>query len=216
MSSPPALPSDQCLLYLVRHGATDNNLANPPLLQGCRIDPQLSADGIDQARQAARALFQQQINHVVASPLQRAQQTASLIALTCGLKVQTEPAFREVDVGAWEQRSWAEIAQTEPEAYRHFLDDPGSHGYREGENFQQVLDRVLPALLRLLQANLGSRVVVVGHNIVNRVLIAHAMELSFRQARSIHLDNGGISVMHFQASRLRLLTLNSALHLTQG
>jgi broad specificity phosphatase PhoE len=202
------------ILYLIRHGATENNLSDPPRLQGSGVDLPLSVEGLEQAKRAAELMCNLPIRAVIASPLRRAQQTAECIASACGLVLATEPDLREVDVGAWEQRSWVEIAQTEPEAYRNFQLDPGTHGYRGGENFQQVRDRALPALEKWLQTHRGSHLVVVGHNIVNRVLIAHAMGLSFSQARPIHLDNGGISVFHYEATQLRLLTLNSAFHLS--
>jgi broad specificity phosphatase PhoE len=205
--------SGRTILYLIRHGATENNLSDPPRLQGSGVDLPLSGAGMEQAKRAAALMRPLPIRAVIASPLRRAQQTAECIASACGLILATEPDLREVDVGAWEQRSWVEIAQTEPEAYRNFQADPGTYGYRGGENFQQVRDRALPALEKWLQAHRGSHVVVVGHNIVNRVLIAHAMGLSFSQARPIHLDNGGISVFLYEAAQLRLLTLNSAFHL---
>ena len=53
---PPCPAPDVCWLYLVRHGATANNRARPPRLQGRRTDPELSEEGHRQARQTGRAL----------------------------------------------------------------------------------------------------------------------------------------------------------------
>ena len=69
-----------CTLYLVRHGATDNNLHNPPRLQGQRVDLGLSAAGKAQAEQTARFLATRPLAAVFSSPMLRARQTAEAIA----------------------------------------------------------------------------------------------------------------------------------------
>ena len=68
----------------------------------------------------------------------RSRETAEIIAAPHGLVVQTIAEISEVDVGQWEGRSWVEIAQTEPDAYRQFQENCGQHGYAGGENLTQV------------------------------------------------------------------------------
>jgi broad specificity phosphatase PhoE len=101
--------SDTCTLYLVRHGATINNTADPPLLQGCKSDPPLSEAGIAQAEAAARLLSRRPIDVVYCTPLLRSRQTAERIAACHSLFVEEVPQLTECDVGLWEGRSWVEI-----------------------------------------------------------------------------------------------------------
>jgi broad specificity phosphatase PhoE len=198
---------------MVRHGATDNNLADPPLLQG-RADVPLSAAGHQQAERTAGLLSQQKIRCVYASPLLRARQTAEAITKPHGLDVKIVDSLIEVDVGDWEGRSWKEISVSEPVQYRQFMADPAEHGYAGGENVNDLYRRVQPAMEQLLASNLGEQIVVVGHNLVNRAFLGQLIGLSLAQVRSVNQDNCGVSVVRYRkGGEIKLLSLNSVFHL---
>lgn len=212
-SPAPSLDADTCVMYLVRHGATANNLANPPLLQGRGVDLELSNAGRQQADCAAELLASQRLAAIYSSPLIRARQTAEIIATPHRLEVQLVSALEEVDVGRWEGRSWAEISQTEPEPFRQFIADSAHHGYLGGENMTQVLDRSAPALDALLQQHLGAAIAVIAHNVVNRVYVASLLGIPLARAREINQDNCGVNVIRLRRNETKLLTLNAAFHL---
>ncbi|MHB8863810.1 MAG: histidine phosphatase family protein [Pirellulaceae bacterium] len=212
MSYSPAPAS--CLTFLVRHAATANNLASPPRIQGSGEDVALSADGRAQAARTARFLADQPITAAFASPLQRALETATIVAQPHRVIPTVIPALQEADVGRWEGRTWVEIESTEPEAYRRFVHDPARHGYAGGENFRQVQQRVLPAVMELMQHQLGSLILIVGHNIVNRVLLATLLDVPLAKARGIDQDNCGINVIRYRPGLAKVLTMNAAFHLT--
>ena len=69
-------PPDTTHLYLVRHGATDANLQRPHVLQGRGINLSLNELGQRQAAAVGRFLAGLPIQHVYASPMLRAMQTA--------------------------------------------------------------------------------------------------------------------------------------------
>lgn len=85
-------------LYL-RHGETAWNAEG--LAQG-RSDIPLNARGLAQAEEAAHALASLGVQAIVASPLERAAETARVVARRLGLPVQTEPLLQEVSFGAQE------------------------------------------------------------------------------------------------------------------
>ena len=204
---------DTCIIYLLRHGATDNNLARPPRLQGCGLDVGLSADGRRQAEEA-RLFFQQRPpTAVISSPLRRARETAEIIAQPHGHPLRIVQALREADVGDWEGRSWEEIERDEPEAYRRFRGNPDIVPYTGGENLTQVHQRVTPAFEQLAQDHLGQQVVVVAHNVVNRAFLAGLLGLPLAQAPIISQDNCGINVLRWRGGKFKLRTWNSTFHL---
>jgi broad specificity phosphatase PhoE len=209
---PPTISPDSCILFMVRHGATDNNLAHPPLLQG-RADVPLSVTGYQQAERTAELLSQQKIRRVYASPLLRARQTAEAIAKSHDLNVEIVEGITEIDVGDWEGRSWKEIAVSEPEPYRRFMADPAVNRYAGGENVTELVRRVQPAMEELLASNLGGQIVVVGHNLVNRAFLGQLIGLPLAQVRSVNQDNCGVSVVRYRGGEIKLLSLNSVFHL---
>lgn len=200
-------------MYLIRHGATANNVADPPVLQGCNVDAPLSPEGEAQANAVAQWLSHRAVGSVYASPLIRAQATAARIALPHHLPVQVVPLLREVDVGHWEGRSWVHIAQEEPEAYAQFQSQPDLFGYAGGENLTQVRDRVLPVLTELLQTATQKPIIVVAHNVVNRVYLAHLLKIPLSEARSIPQHNCGVNVIRWHRHAAVVETLNSTFHL---
>jgi broad specificity phosphatase PhoE len=209
----PSPTPDICWLYLVRHGATDNNRADPPRLQGRRTDPALSDEGFEQARQTGRFLADSPVEAVYSSPLLRARQTAEVIAEPHGLGVQIVDDLTEVDVGDWEGRSWDEIQQADPEAYQAFMTDATVNPYLGGENLQTVLDRAVPALERLMETAVGRLIVAVAHNVVNRAYLAHVLGMPVARYRSIPQDNCGLNLLRFCRNRVKAVTINGVFHL---
>jgi broad specificity phosphatase PhoE len=203
-----------CWLYLVRHGATSHNVSRPPILQGRTVDLDLSPQGRRQAEAVSRFLSQAQLSAVYSSALRRARQTADIIAAPHGLEVVEQPHLAEVDVGNWENRSWVEIEQTEPEAFRLFHEDAGNHGYAGGENLSQLLARVRPVFDEILTANVGRCVAVVGHNVVNRTWLSHVLGMPLANARRMLQDNCCVNVVRYTAGEAVVWSLNSTFHLS--
>lgn len=211
----PRSHADENLLLLLRHGATANNTANPPRLQGRGSDMPLSEIGREQARRTAEFLADRAIDAVYASPLSRAVETAEAIAAPHGLTVSRVAEFIECDVGAWEGLSWAEVAAASPDEHRRFLADPAAHSYAGGESLRQVFERAAPALDRLLRGGTGRTIVVVAHNVVNRVVLAPLLGVPLSLARGIPQANCGINVLRHGGGRTKLLTLNGVWHLPE-
>ena len=213
MPPSPALPC--CWLYLVRHGATENNDAYPPRLQGRRTDPPLSAEGLLQAQRTAQWLAGRPLAAVYSSPLLRARQTAEAIAGRHRLEVERVDDLIEVDVGLWEGRAWEEIERTDPEAYRLFMSDATVNPYLGGENLTVVAARAVPAIERLMAQNVGRTIVVVAHNVVNRLYLAHLLKSPLARYRSIPQDNCGVNLLRYEAGEVRPVTINAVEHLVE-
>jgi probable phosphoglycerate mutase len=148
-------------LLVVRHGQSTWNAEGR--WQG-HSDPPLSALGEAQARAGAAAVAALGITAAFSSDLQRARQTAELLAPP-SLEVVVEPMLRERDVGEWEGLTRDEIDAQFPgmrESYRH---PPGF------ETDEDLVGRVHPALMALATRLAdGSVALVVAHGGVIRSL----------------------------------------------
>lgn len=205
--------ADQTTLYLIRHGATDANLARPSRLQGRCHDPALARIGVRQAEATRDFLGIRPIDACYCSPLLRAVQTASIVAAPHGLEPIAIPELIECDVGRWEGLDWGTIRNQEQENYNRFHANPGQFGYPEGESLQDVHRRVTPAIQNLLEMHVGEAILVVAHHVVNRTYLAGLLGLSPDQARQVTLDNCGISVVNHCKGKTVVSTLNAAFHL---
>jgi broad specificity phosphatase PhoE len=197
-------------LYLVRHAATPANLQKPAKLQGCRTNPDLHPIGVRQAIATRDFLAIRPIEFVYSSPLRRSLRTAEIIAEPHSLSPIAIDDLIECDVGAWEGRSWEEIKQSEPDHYARYHADPSTTGYRGGENFREVHDRVVRAMDEIVARHVGSTVLVVSHHIVNRTYLAGVLGLGPARARMVSLDNCAISIVHREQGKSTVATLNAA------
>jgi len=200
-------------LYLLRHAATDANLARPALLQGRKHNPPLARIGVRQAELTRDLLAIRPIDVCYSSPMLRAMQTAAIIAAAHGVAPQPVEALTECDVGAWEGLDWQTIRRIDAERYQRFMANPAEHGYPGGESFEDVFQRSGAVLEDLLARHAGRVILVVAHHVVNRTYLASLLGMAPDQARHVALDNCGISVVVREGEDTSVSTLNAAFHL---
>ena len=200
-------------LYLLRHAATEANLANPPRLQGRRQDPPLARLGVRQAEATRDLLAVRSIDCCFTSPLKRAMETAAIVAAPFGLNPMPVPALTECDIGRWEGMDWQEIRYFEAAEYRAFMSDPAANGYPGGENFTQVHERAVSVIEDILDHCQGKNILIVSHHVVNRIYLSGLLGLPLEQARQVSLNNCGISVVSRADGQTTVSMLNAAFHL---
>ncbi|MGP9844160.1 histidine phosphatase family protein [Brachybacterium sp. 107] len=146
-------------LILVRHGQTDYNKEGR--LQG-QVDIPLNATGTRQAGVLAAAVAANPPDLIVASPLERARDTAQIVASSCGLEVTTDAALIERSFGTWEGLRGEEIRRHWPTEHA----DWRAHRPVTGlglEDRPAVAERIADACRRLVAENTGRTVMVVSH-----------------------------------------------------
>jgi broad specificity phosphatase PhoE len=200
-------------LILVRHGATEANLARPPRLQGRRSDLPLAGLGVRQAEAVRDLLAARAIDACYCSPLLRAAQTASIITRPHGLAPIPLEALTECDVGRWEGLDWETIRRLDPGGFDRFHADPAASGYPGGESFAQVVERAGPVLDRLLDSQDANCILVVSHHVVLRTYLAGLLGLPPARAREVVLSNCGISVVTRRCAETTVVVLDDTLHL---
>ena len=189
-------------LLLVRHGETDWNRENR--FQG-HADPPLNDLGRRQARELAEALAADPPAAVYTSPLRRARETAAIVADRLGLPLAEVEALREIDVGEWMGLTRAEVEQRYPEDFRRWIGF--GQGWQRGETYEQLAERVVPALLALAERHRGDRVLAVTHGGPLRVAQAFAegVETVEIRRRRLAVENCAVSEFAVEEARLRRL-----------
>ena len=133
-------------IYLIRHGAT---VANEQKLYCGRSDLPLSPGGLAGLRQmAARGGYPDPTGkRLITSGMQRTEQT--LEALFGPREHEAQPAFREIDFGAFELQSYEQLRERED--YQQWLEGDNAHNRCPGgESGADVAQRVRPAFEALL------------------------------------------------------------------
>lgn len=187
-------------LLLVRHGQSEWNASGR--WQG-QEDPPLTDLGRRQAGSAARALGS--VDAVFASDLQRATETAMIIAQQVGvLPVRVDPDLRERCAGEWEgltreeiERDWPGYLAPSADAHVGFATTPPRRP-PHWESDQSVLARAVGAIGRIHEAIGDGDALVVTHGGLIYVIEAHL------GAPFGRLANGAGRVVEVDGDRLSL------------
>ncbi|MEJ8543990.1 histidine phosphatase family protein [Brevibacillus borstelensis] len=188
------------VIYLVRHGETDWNLARR--IQG-HSDIALNELGRRQAQKVGVRFRGETIHAVYASDLTRARDTAQCIAENVGCAVSTLSALRERCYGEWEGLTYEEIK------VRFANADETACGI---ETFEKMQQRAAKALAELADRHAGQAIVVVSHGgLINSFL--HHVTCGQQGTGITRIDNTGINVFHCEERQWKVVTVNNTDHL---
>ena len=199
-------------MIIVRHGRTAWN--REVRFRG-RMDLPLDEVGQAQARAAARAILVRwdAVAAIYSSPLLRARQTAEPIAEALGLPVQVHWGLLDLDYGEWTGLTPADAEARDPDVYHLWQTRPQQAQFPGGESLADVQGRLLHLLEEADQIHTGQRIVLVGHLVVNRVLLCILLEAGLETYWRLAQDPAAINLAHYEDGVGRILCLNDTCHL---
>ncbi len=205
--APPTGPPTR--LVLVRHASTTHSAA---MRFSGRNDLPLDDAGRAQAAALARRPYRG-VAAVVSSPLRRALETAQAIADSLGLPVTTNDDLIELDFGAWEGLTVAEVRERYPAELAAWQGSPDT-ATPGGESFGALARRVRRGRDALIAAHPDRTVIVVTHVSPIKTLVRTALDAPFESIYRMHLDPASVSMLDYFAdgtSSMRLF--NDTAHL---
>ena len=197
-------------VLLIRHGQTKSNVTG--FYMG-RSDEDIGEVGYTQAHRLSSRLAGLPIASVYSSPLQRTYTTAEILAKPHGLEMQVSDDLIEIRLGDWQGLHMDEIKQRWPELWQQSRIDPSDVTLPNGESYHQVTERAIQIFDKIVAANQGKQAVIVTHEIVVKVIVAHVLGATNSIYRRFELNNASLSVVQVINDKARLITLNDTSHL---
>ena len=155
-------------IYLMRHGQVayfeDGRPLRPDLVP-------LTPEGRQQAAAAAALLDGIVFDRVVTSGLPRTIETARIVAPSA--EPESWPELREIESGRLDEIPEDALEAAFVGAWRNVV--PEDAQFLGGETIRSLLDRVLPAVDRLIADSDWDVLLAVLHGGVNRAIISHAL-----------------------------------------
>ena len=198
---------------LVRHGETAWNSDNR--IQGS-VDIPLSDKGRMQAESLACYMDENGFTFdlTFCSDLKRSRNTAEILCERLKLAPPVaDPLLREINCGRWESRAIEDLKSHEGDLYFKWLDD-AAFRVPEGERILDVRARVEEFFRQragVLQE--ARRVLVVGHGILNRMVLAVLMGLDSQAARYFSQENTALNIFEWIGPRKYCTLWNGKPHL---
>lgn len=169
-------------LVLTRHGETVWHAENRYTGSS---DVDLTERGLAQAAALGRWAGRAGLAAVWSSDLARCRRTAEPAATALGMPVSTDARLRELDFGAAEGHTLAELRHSRPDAVAGFLADPAGHPMPGGETPADAVARARAGLADIAAEHPAGRVLVVAHSTLLRLVLCDVLGIPLRRYREL-------------------------------
>jgi probable phosphoglycerate mutase len=181
-------------IFLIRHGQTTYNVEGR--LPGHLPGVALTDEGRRQAHVAAVALAAMPLTAVVSSPLERARDTADIIARGWNIPVRLDTRLMDTDVGPWAGQRMDDLEKHDP-AWKQFVRHP-TQPPPGVESLAAVMERAGRVIEELRHdPTVGSQVALVAHADVIKLIVAQYLGIQADCAPKIQIDNASITALGF-------------------
>jgi probable phosphoglycerate mutase len=198
-------------IILVRHGQTEWNRVER--FRG-HADVPLNETGLVQAEATGhRIAIEWQPAAVYSSPLSRAVKTAEAIAKHLSLPVQTHRGLTDIDYGEWQGLTPDEARERWPTIIHAWYNQPEIANIPGGETLASLRDRGMSAVNELAARHNGQTIVLVGHTVINRIILLGVVGLSNERFWHIKQDTCAINVFEVKKNDFVLVSMNDTCHL---
>ncbi|HUC70780.1 MAG TPA: histidine phosphatase family protein [Stellaceae bacterium] len=191
------------LFHLVRHG---EHALQGRLAAGRMTGIGLSPKGRAEAAAIAERLAGEKVDAIYASPLDRARETAEIIAGRLERPVVIREDVIEVDFGEWTGLTFDQVRSDKRwvpwQSCRSIAAIPG------GESWRRVQERAVDALFDLRRAHPEGTVVVVSHGDVIRAALLFALGMPLDLYNRIEVATGSISAIRIDDGGIRVPAIN--------
>lgn len=191
-------------LIVIRHGYSEFNKGQRFTGQ---IDVELDPIGVEQAEATAKYVLENyKVDAIYSSDLKRTYNTALPIARALGIKINTSRELRELNVGLWGGKTFAQVWEQFPESMAQYVKNCGLARCDGGESYAEFMDRCVNEFRRIALENCGKTVVIATHGGVIRCLRAAWNNIPLEElCRVEHVSNASVTVVEYGDGEARIL-----------
>lgn len=198
-------------LILIRHGQSIGNLHRRFL---GHTDLDLSEDGYKQAELVNEYFKNIHIDCIYSSDLKRAYNTVLPISKEKNIPITTSENLREIYAGDWEDNTIEYLDSNYSEDYSVWKNNIGFAKCTNGEDTQNLQNRVYNELKKICDLNSGKTICVGTHATPIRVFAAKCANKAREDIKDIPwVVNAAISVFEYEDGEFRNISYNYTEHL---
>ena len=199
-------------LYLIRHAEAEGNLYRR--IHG-QYNSLITNNGYRQIKALEERFRDIPVDAVYSSDLFRTMTTARAITKPKGLELHTRADLREINMGDWEDHTFAYIARRDKEQMDLFTQTSPLFRAPNGESFPEVRRRGLAAILDIAAKHDGQTVAVFAHGTLIRNTLAEIMGLGVKDSAKVgHSDNTAVTLLEIENGKIRIVFADDNSHLT--
>jgi phosphoserine phosphatase len=155
-------------IHLIRHGETNWN--REKRAQG-QQDSVLTDSGKQQAADLRNRLADFSFDAVYCSSSVRTRETAEILFADSGLDIHYCDELREIHMGPWEGQLYAQLRLSHADQFYAFWNQPDQFALDGAETYNDVQQRALQKLQRILDKDPARELAIVSHGVVIKTLL---------------------------------------------
>jgi probable phosphoglycerate mutase len=196
---------------LIRHGETVWNIEGREMGQ---LDSPLTSKGIRQAELLADRLEKMDFRILYSSDLQRAYDTAKIIASRKNIEINIDVRLRERNMGIFQGLTVSEMKSRFPVEWKQYQEGGFEYVIPNGESARQRVERTVSCLNELVEEHSGETVLCVTHTGILMGFFQYVLGLPHESGRKFKRLNAAINVFESENGRWVLETWGDVSHIS--
>ena len=194
------------MIIFLRHGQAENNTKK--ILAGRSPGINLTETGIQQAEQAGKMLKTLNISTIYSSPIDRALQTAKIVAQHCDLEPLIDDRLIELDMGKFTKMPYDGIFAKHGNVFLKFYEGSEEVSENGVETFAKVQKRVFDMVDFVINKHKNENVVLVTHMDPIKAMIGKTLSLKPEILFELIIANASLNIFKNHDQKFYLTGIN--------
>jgi probable phosphoglycerate mutase len=194
-------------LLFLRHGQAKNNVER--ILAGRNKGFPLTDLGVQQAQKIGEFLKPFNVSKIYSSPIERAEQTAKIVANKVGLGCDFDERLTEIEMGAFSGMHYDEMYSRLGNIFLKFYQGHHEVGNNGIETFARVKKRVLDMVDRCTKKHAGQNILLVTHMDPIKSMISTILQPKPESLYELIIRNASLTILKTENSSFSMVAINS-------
>jgi len=195
------------MIIFLRHGQAENNTKR--ILAGRTEGVPLTKIGIEQAEQIGKYLKPIDISAIYSSPIERANNTAKIVAESNSIDYKLDERLTELDMGKFTRMPYDEIFAKHGNVFLKFYSNDPIISEHNVETFPHEQKRVMDMLDYIIKKHDQQNVILVTHMDPIKSVIAKVMDLKPLSLFELIIANCSLTIIKHHDEKLSLSAINA-------
>ncbi|MFP6577669.1 MAG: histidine phosphatase family protein [Candidatus Nitrosopelagicus sp.] len=195
------------MIIFLRHGQAENNTKR--ILAGRTEGVHLTKLGIEQAESIGKYLKPIDISAIYSSPIERADNTAKIVAESNSVDYKLDERLTELDMGKFTRMPYDEIFAKHGNVFLKFYSNDPIISEHNVETFPHVQKRVMDMLDYTIKKHDQENVLLVTHMDPIKSVIAKVMYLKPLSLFELIIANCSLTIIKHHDEKLSLSAINA-------
>ena len=195
------------MIIFLRHGQAENNTKR--ILAGRTEGVPLTKTGVEQAERIAKYLKHMDISAIYSSPIERASNTAKIVADYNSLSYELDDRLIEIEMGKFTRMNYDDMFAKYGNIFLKFYENDPVIAEHEVETFLEVQRRILDMVTHVVKKHKNENVILVTHMDPIKSMLSIVMDLKPKTLFELIIANASLTIIKEQENKFSLSAINA-------